>query len=441
MEQLAISGVRKAVDEDPSNVELRAHLANLLHGEGRHAEAWAHSVAGLDVEPANLSLLRVAIHSGAQTGHEFEVNHYANVYRALANSSGPPQLRSKAGRETPAPARSKQKPISDSPNSSTKRKSRANRLRSTEPRPADRASLPNGTETRARRALGRWLPDPVTFADVGGMSDVKAHLHSSLLSPKAEDRPSFKRRSMLLWGPPGCSKTFLARAVAGELQARFMNVNLANSFNYHRGYNHRHIEKIFTAACENSPSVVFFDHLEALDRKRSSLRQDDRLGSKGTAIPQLLRELEGGRGGDVIVLGATAYPWNLDSSLLGSKGFERSLLMSPPDADARRTILAKNLAGHHTEALDLSITAQETAGLSASNLGSLVDKAASSANNKPMMGGLSSPITMDHLAAANDKTTTSFGPWAQLARDFIEIRPDSVFAGGLTEWLGNPDSP
>src|SRR5581483_4330228 len=111
---------------------------------------------------------------------------------------------------------------------------------------------------------------------VGGMHEVKARLEAAVLAPmrnpklRAMYRKSL-RGGLLLYGPPGCGKTFLARAVAGEMGARFIAVSIVDVLDMWIGRSERNLHEIFSAARRNAPCVLFLDEIDALGHKRSQL--------------------------------------------------------------------------------------------------------------------------------------------------------------------------
>ena len=194
----------------------------------------------------------------------------------------------------------------------------------------------------------------LTLADVAGMTEVKQRLEAAFLAPMRN--PELRRLygkslrgGLLLYGPPGCGKTFIARAVAGELGARFIAVSFADIIDMFVGQSERNIHELFEIARRNAPCVLFLDEVDAIGQKRSQLRNTP----MRSAVNQLLLELDdiSGHNEGVFLLAATNHPWDVDSALRRPGRFDRTLLVLPPDAAAREGVFRYHLkdrpvAGH-----------------------------------------------------------------------------------------------
>jgi SpoVK/Ycf46/Vps4 family AAA+-type ATPase len=260
----------------------------------------------------------------------------------------------------------------------------------------------------------------VTLDDVGGLTDVKARLRASFLAPL--ENPQLRRLygkslrgGLLLYGPPGCGKTFLARAVAGELQATFLHVSLADVLDMYVGNSERNVHELFATARASAPCVLFLDELDAIGQRRTLTRNT---GTR-TTVNQLLTELDG-VGSDnegVYVLGATNHPWDVDPALRRPGRLDRTLLVLPPDRDAREAILRTHLRERPIENIDVRALARRTDGFSGADLAHVCESAAELALLDSVTSGTTRMIGMQDLEQALGEIRPSIGPWLETARN------------------------
>jgi SpoVK/Ycf46/Vps4 family AAA+-type ATPase len=278
----------------------------------------------------------------------------------------------------------------------------------------------------------------VRLADVAGMKDVKERLENAFLLPMRN--PELRRLygkslrgGLLLYGPPGCGKTFIARAIAGELGARFYPVSLVDVLDMYIGESERKLRAIFDTARENSPCVLFLDEVDAIGHKRTELR-----GSGLRSVVQsLLSELDGAenKNDGVFVLAATNHPWDVDSALRRPGRFDRMLLVLPPDDSARQAVLRLHLRSRPVETVDLKAIAKRTDGYSGADLAHVCETAAEHAMTDSIRSGKVRGIRQGDLMAAVSEIRPSTGPWLEVARNVAQFGNDSGTYDDLLAYL------
>ncbi|MDR6200719.1 SpoVK/Ycf46/Vps4 family AAA+-type ATPase [Microbacterium sp. SORGH_AS428] len=278
----------------------------------------------------------------------------------------------------------------------------------------------------------------VTLSDVGGMREVKERLESAFLAPlrNPELRALYGkslRGGLLMYGPPGCGKTFLARAVAGELGAAFVSVGLSDILGQFMGDSERNVRELFRLARRQAPTVLFIDEIDAIGQRRSLARQS---GMRGVVV-SLLEELDG-LGNDnegVFVLAATNQPWDVDPALRRPGRLDRTLLVLPPDAEARQAILRHHLAGRPVEGVDLASLAAGTEGFSGADLAYVCELASENALLESSRSGVPRLIGMSDLRQSVAQITPSTGPWLESARNVVRFGEDDGTFAQLREYL------
>lgn len=258
------------------------------------------------------------------------------------------------------------------------------------------------------------------LSDVGGMTDVKKRIEASFLAPLRN--PDLRRLygkslrgGLLLYGPPGCGKTFLARAIAGELDASFLSVSLSAILDMFIGNSEKNVTELFEQARASAPCVLFLDELDAIGQKRTLTRNN---AMRGT-VNQLLTELDG-IGSDnegVYVLAATNQPWDVDEALRRPGRLDRTLLVLPPDAPAREAIFEYHLRERPVERIDLRRLARSSDGYSGADIAHICDTAAEYALLDSVETGTPRMIHMADLEKALNEVRPSIGPWMDSARN------------------------
>lgn len=288
--------------------------------------------------------------------------------------------------------------------------------------------------------LGSVSRPTVTLADVAGMADVKRYLNQAFFAPlrNPELALAFRKQlrgGLLLWGPPGCGKTFLARAVAGELGAAFYSVGIADVLDMWVGSSERNLRDIFRYAREHAPCVLFFDELDALGQKRAGVRS---AGTLRSTINHLLAELDGfGSPNDgVFVLGATNHPWDLDEAIVRPGRFDRTLLVLPPEAAARAELFESHLRDRPVSDFDRKSLVNATDGWSGADVAHLCESAAALALAESLETDRLTRIGPQHFKVALREVRPSMDSWMQVARNYVAYSNADGRLDGLVEYLG-----
>jgi transitional endoplasmic reticulum ATPase len=205
--------------------------------------------------------------------------------------------------------------------------------------------------------------DWVTFTDVGGLEDIKAQIRRRIVLPfrNPELFNKYKRSAgggILMFGPPGCGKTLLARATAGECDASFHTVRIPEILDMYLGESEKKLAAVFEAARNSIPSVIFFDEIEAVAARRRFGTHD----SLSTLVSAFLSELDGvgTNNGGILILAATNVPWSVDAAFRRPGRFDRVIFIPPPDRHGRMSILESLLRDRPTHVdIDLEWIAGE----------------------------------------------------------------------------------
>jgi SpoVK/Ycf46/Vps4 family AAA+-type ATPase len=271
------------------------------------------------------------------------------------------------------------------------------------------------------------------------MEKVKHRLNVAFLAPlrNPELRRTFGkslRGGLLLYGPPGCGKTFIARAAAGELGAKFIAIGISDVLDMWLGQSEQNLKGHFETARRQAPCLLFFDEVDALGRKRSLMRHSAGAG----VISQFLAELDGMQADNrgVFVLAATNHPWDVDSALRRPGRLDRMLLVLPPDAPAREAILRAHcrdrpMAGD----VDYAAIASRLEDYSGADVAHLCEAAAEFALEESLGASNVRPISSAHFKRAMKDVRPSIRAWLETAKNHALFANDGGVYDDLLEYL------
>lgn len=404
-----LNSIAALLDQDASNKALRLHLAELLMTNGQAGEALTHAAMVLAAHPDDATALDLAARAAETMGETAK----AEGYRRIANALGAPAEVS----------------TGESGNPRTDGLSQSGR-------PALR--LVEGNRIDPDPVVDVTQP-PVTLRDVAGMDAVKHRLNLAFLAPlrNPELRRTFGkslRGGLLLYGPPGCGKTFIARATAGELGAKFIAVGISDVLEMWLGQSEQNLKGYFEAARRQAPCVLFFDEVDALGRKRSLMRHSAGAG----VISQFLAELDGmqAENSGVFVLAATNHPWDVDSALRRPGRLDRMLLVLPPDAVAREAILRAHCRDRPiADDVDFPAIAARLEDYSGADVAHLCEAAAELALEESLTAPTARPITSSHFKRAMKDVRPSIRPWLETAKNHALFANDGGVYDELLTYL------
>lgn len=278
----------------------------------------------------------------------------------------------------------------------------------------------------------------ITFKDVGGMEKLKEEIRMKIIAPleHPEIYKAYGKKiggGILMYGPPGCGKTHLARATAGEVNANFLSVGINDILDMYIGNSERNLHAIFQKARQMKPCVLFFDEVDALGASRTDMRNF----SGRHVINQFLSELDGVEYDNegVLILAATNAPWHLDSAFRRPGRFDRIIFVPPPDDTARVAILNIKLKGKPVKNIQFDKISKRTNEFSGADIEALIDIAIESKLEESMRKGIPMPIVTDDLVSAAKKHRPTTKEWFQSAKNYALFANEAGLYDDILKYL------
>ncbi len=421
-----LQALREALHVSPNNVALRQHLAEMLLSRGQAEEAAKEYREALALAPDSVSLKLGLARAFYQEGKQ---SHALVIVEDLVKHPNAPARAFLLHSRLLAGIGEIEKAVSEYHRAVELDKSVADIEFASRLGINAKESESEVVEGKVRAAWDDEAPSTqreierpkITFKDVGGMEKVKEEIRMKIIHPlthadlyKAYGKPI--GGGILMYGPPGCGKTYLARATAGEIKASFIAVGINDVLDMWIGKSERNLHELFEQARNHTPCVLFFDEVDALGASRGDMRHH----AGRQLINQFLSEMDGVKTSNegVLILAATNAPWHLDSAFRRPGRFDRILFVPPPDAQARAAILRLQCRGKPIEEIDFDHIAKKTDHFSGADLKAVVDVAIERKLQEAMKAGVPKPLSTKDIAAAAGTLKPTTREWFATARNY-----------------------
>ena len=440
----ALQALREALRLSPNNSALRLHFAETLLTHGYTEEAEKEFREGVAQSPNSLPMKLGLARAFFQQGKQ---SHALVILEDLVKNANAPARAFLLHAKLLAGIGEVEQAVAEYKRAIEKDRSVA------DPEFAARLGI-NASETESEVVDGKvraaWGEDEdtapaqeierpkITFNDVGGMDKVKEEIRLKIIHPlthpelyKAYGKPI--GGGILMYGPPGCGKTYLARATAGEIKASFISVGINDVLDMWIGNSERNLHSLFEQARDHKPCVLFFDEVDALGASRSDMRHH----AGRQLINQFLSEMDGVKTSNegVLILAATNAPWHLDSAFRRPGRFDRVLFVPPPDSAARAAILRLQCKGKPIDELDYDHLARKTDHFSGADLKAVVDVAIERKLHEALKAGVPKPLTTKDLGAAAGTLKPTTKEWFATARNYALYSNQSGIYDDILQYL------
>jgi len=376
---------------DPFNGELRGRYAGWLLDSSEHAASLAQYEILIRQSPENASAHVGAARALLRLGKAAEAARYYAHARQLSGFAPHEELEA--------------------------------HLAATARTHAPRLSVVDGGRSDTVVELAVATQQRTRFDDIAGLEDLKRTIRLQIIEPFLQPGlfAKFKKRAgggVLLYGPPGCGKTLIARAVATECRAEFVSVGISDVLNLYIGESERNLAAMFDKARHSRPCVLFFDEIDALGFARSKAHSEH----TRQIVNEFLAQLDGfgTDNRDVLILAATNMPWDVDSALKRPGRFSRQVFVPPPDEAARAHIVELKLAGVPHEDIDPKAIAALTPHFSGADIEGLVELAKDYVLEEHLAQHTERGIRQQDLQRAAQSVNASTLDWLRTARNLVK---------------------
>jgi SpoVK/Ycf46/Vps4 family AAA+-type ATPase len=406
-----LRALRQSVGNDPDNVPARLHLAQVLLDADEPDDALDELTGVLDLEPANIEAFALAAEACDELGLADRATAYRRLIAALAALDGTTVPASLARRRVRAAGRDEDWDDDDLDDD------------------LDDADLDldeDDDDADAHDALRHgWIVEdtdpPVTLVDAVGLEDVARRLEAVLVTLRHPDLAARVRRpargAVLLYGPAGCGKTLLTRAVAGELSRPRFSVELPELLDGSAGGGER-LHAVFEAARAKAPCVLVIDGLDALTGEGHDVD-----------VPFLVEVDSLANDDAVLVMATSSVPWDIDPALRRPGRFDRAILVPPPNTPSRVAMVEHLLVDWPVKDLDVDALASQLDGYSYADISLITETAAERALEAAYTSEAPWEVSGFDIERVVGEVRPSTRSWLELAHGSV-----GGFAGAVTTY-------
>ncbi|MFW3146017.1 MAG: AAA family ATPase [Thermoplasmatota archaeon] len=279
--------------------------------------------------------------------------------------------------------------------------------------------LEYGMEEMVSSDVGKKVSEMVgfrraNFKDIGGLEDVKREVRNALMVPLLEPEMATKygvkpSKGVLLFGPPGCGKTLMLRAVASDLNVDMIGIKCSDVMSKWYGESENLVASLFEEARARSPCILFLDEIDAIAKRRDFYSTDD---VTPRVLSIMLSEMDGmDEAEGIIIVATTNMPDLVDPALMRPGRFDKVIYVPPPDRVSREEIIRIHLKGKFaSDDIDVVKLSERTKGFSGADLANLVREASSLGLERALETKKPQPITMEDMGAILDEIKPSVTP-------------------------------